>query len=252
MHYFEDKKHRIQADIALRIGKIAVQYSHLLLPPEQSFKDTLHLCLLQNLLTNCKELMEVMTLEGDEELGLKVPLLDLPNWGLNAVEIRKDSFEGSLTVEVLLIHLRNSMSHPTGTDLNAPFSSTGYNSIPDSSGMIGAIGFCNSPDTEKNRPRMWTNEKAANNYLQKCQRLSSKSPWCTIPSDVYIGQVGYNRFGMYRYDRQYRCDRQFAREFLVILTTEQLHSLVLNLSNLLAQPAIAQWDGKSIRNIVAA
>lgn len=248
MHYFEDAKHRIQADMALRIGKIALQYSRNPLTPDQDFTETLHLCLLQNLLTNCKELMDAMVHNNGEDLGLKVPLSEKADWGLDAVEIREDSFEGNLTVEVLLNHLRNAMSHPTGTDLDAKFPSSGYNSLPDAAGMIRAIGFCNSPDTRNNSPRIWPNHKRhqADSYLAGNQRFSPKSPWSTIPPDVQIESVGHNQFGMIRFVEPY------ARIFVVVLTTGQLRSLVLGLSNLLAQPVNNHWNGKTIINIIAA
>lgn len=248
MHYFEDKKHRIQADMALRIGKIALQYSRIPLPPDQDFTDTLHLCLLQNLLTNCHELIDAMAQNNGEDLGLKVPLLQKADWGLDDVEIREDSFEGNLTVEVFLTHLRNAMSHPTGTDLDARFPSTGYSSLPDASGMIQAIGFCNSPDTSYNSPRIWPNNRRhqADHYLDVNQRHNQRRPWGTIPADVRIDSVGHNQFVMVRFGEPY------ARVFLVVVTTYQIRSLVRGLANLLAQPAIDHWNGKSIINIIAA
>lgn len=246
MNYWEDDKHRIQADMAFRIGKIALQYARILLPPKENYSDSLNLCLLQNLLTNCKELMNAMSLDNGDELGLKVSLSDMPDWGLGSVELREDSFEGSLTVEVFLTHLRNAMSHPTGTNLDAQFPSTGYNSIPETSGLIGAIGFCNSPDTKDNKPRFWKDREKANAWLRQNQKPSVMTPWAVIPHDVSIESFGYNRFGLFRFGEPY------ARLFVTILTTGQLRSLVLGLSNLLAQPALKYWDGKSVTNLFAA
>ena len=246
MMYYKDEKHRIQADMALRIGKIAVQYSRITVPPEQDFTDTLHLCLLQTLLTNCKELIDSMARENGEELGLKVPLSEMYGWGLNPNQVNEYSFEGDLTVEIFLIHLRNAMSHPTGTDLDAKSPSTGYNSLPTASCMIRSFGFCNSHDTANNKPLFWSNERFANRYLTDNQRISRKSPWNMIPSDVQIGTTSYNRFGMFRFGEPY------ARIFLAVLTTDQLLSLLLGLANLLAQPAIDHWNGKTIVNIIAA
>jgi hypothetical protein len=246
MNYWEDDKHRIQADIALRIGKIALQYSKLDLPPDQDFTDTLHLCLLQNLLTNCKELVEAMARDNGEELGLKVPLSQMPDWGLMPEVVSEDSFEGTSTIEELLVHLRNAMSHPTGTNLDARFPSTGYNTLPDTSRMIRAIVFCDSPDTNDNCPLNWQNRQYAIDYLTRVQRPSRRCPWNTVPSDVQIAQAGYNGFGMFRFGKPY------ARVFVVVLTTHQLRSLIIGLSNLLAQPAREYWDGKSITNLIAA
>jgi hypothetical protein len=246
MNYWEDDKHRIQADMALRIGKIALQYSTLDLPPDQDFTDTLHLCLLQNLLTNCKELVEAMARDNGEELGLKVPLSLMSDWGLGPDVVHEDSFEGTSTVEELLVHLRNAMSHPTGTNLDARFPSTGYNSLSDSSKMIRAIGFCDSPDTKDNRPLSWQIKERAIDYLKICQRPSRKYPWNMVPSDVQIAQSGHNGFGMFRFGQPY------ARVFVVVLTAHQLRSLIIGLSNLLAQPAREYWDGKTVTKLIAA
>jgi hypothetical protein len=49
-----------------------------------------------------------------------------------------------------------------------------------------------------------------------------------------------------------RFGESYARVCLVVVTTYQLRSLVIGLANLLAQPAIDHWNGKSIINIIAA
>jgi hypothetical protein len=244
MKYFEDEKNRIQADMAYRVGMIQMQYQSLHVSQGAKFEDTLNLCLLQNLLTNCHELMSSMARENGEELGLKVPLSTMATWGIDAIEIQNDSFEGDLTVEVFLNHLRNAMSHPTGTKIDANFPSSGYNSIADSIGQIGAIGFCNSPDTEANLPRNWSNQQHAAQYLLSGQR--SKYPWKRIPQDVKIEPLSSTEFGMFRLGYPY------ARIFLAVLNRKQLHMLVYSLSNLLAQPVRDCWDGRSVIKIIAA
>lgn len=244
MKYFEDNKHRIQADMAYRIGMISLQYEKLSLAEDKQFPDTLNLCLLQNLLTGCRELIAAMTQENGEELGLKIPLSEMSEWGLDAVEIHNDSFEGNLLVEILISHLRNAMSHPTGTDIYAQFPSTGYNSIADAKDRIKAIAFCDSPDTKFNTPKTWNNQSAAQEYLKNSQR--AVEAWKKIPRDVSIAQVGYSKFGMFRFGYQY------ARIFMASFTTQQLQKFVLGLSNLLAQPVTDSWDGRSVIKVVAA
>lgn len=242
MIYYHDDKHRIAADFAYRIGKIALQYSDLELSPEDKYSDTLHLCLLQSLLTNCKELEQAMLHENGDGLGLYVPLAEKPEWGLDSLEIIQNSFEGNVTISSLIYHLRNAMSHPTGTDLESNFPSTGYNSIKGPNRQIAAIGFCDSPDVKNNRWRTWRNHKAAMYHLKK----NSGDNWNHIPDDVDLYEDRPGVFGMYRFGEKY------ARVFQVNLTIEQLRSLVINLANLLAQPINEQWDGKTVRPILAA
>ncbi|MFZ9938007.1 MAG: hypothetical protein ACO3JG_13270 [Luteolibacter sp.] len=230
--------------MALRIGRIAMQYSKLDLPPKQNYRDTLNLCLLQNLLTHCKELTDEMARENGEELGLKVPLSEMTEWGLDEVEIRENAFEGNLTVEVLLTHLRNAVSHPTGTNLEAEFPSTGYNSISDLSGMIARIGFCNSPDTKYNRPKSWRTRDLAEKQLANLQR--SGNPWNYVPHDVSIGSS--IRYGICMHREGY----PYARIFVAVFTIGQLNRLLLGLANLLAQPARDHWDGRSTADVIAA
>jgi hypothetical protein len=227
MMYFEDKKHRIQADMARRIGEIAVQYGRVPRPPEEDFSETLHLCLLQSLLTHCKELLEAMNRSGDDSLGLHISVDKMTSWGLEQIQVTRYSFEENLTVAVFLTHMRNAMSHPTGTDPGCDYPSTGYNAIKDAQGMIEKVAFCDSPDTRDNRPKEWRTQAEAERHFSRA------------PSDIRVERVG-SRFRVSSHGYPY------TREFLAILSTEQLRSLVMNLSTLLAQPARDHWDGKSI------
>lgn len=245
--YYEDDNYRIQAAMALRISEIAQQYARIPLSPKEKFSETLHLCLLQNLLSHCNELLKAMARDGGEGLGLHVPLQMKSDWGINTVIIEKYSFEASLTVAEFLDHLRNAMCHPTGTNLEAKFPSTGYNAIPDDNKLpiaerkIVAVGFCDSPDTQRNQPITWrlADEGKANKYLK------AKQDKGLIPMGVKIDSSGHNRVGMFHFREPY------AREFLAIFSTVQLASLVVNLSNLLAHPADPKWDGKTTINMYA-
>jgi hypothetical protein len=234
MHYHQQNGHRIEADLALRIGKIARQYDTINLSVEQKFTDTLHLCLLQNLLTNCSELLNAMDREDGELLGLRSPLSAKADWGLDAVEIRTWDFDEEYDLATFLKHLRNAMSHPTGTDPDARFPSSGYNSLPNEAGMIEAVVFCDSPDIKNKRPKTWPTKDLAE---KECR---SRLPGVSISLDRQ------NRYGLF-------CDGDiYARVFLVVLTTDQLRSLVLGLANLLAQPTIENWDGRQVIDLIAA
>jgi len=240
MEYYQDPHHRIQADIALRIGKIALQYDVMPRPPQEDFSVTLHLCILQNLLTNCVELFDAMSRPAQRELGLcALHEKDAP-WGLAEIKIVRNTFEEKLTAAQILRHIRNAMSHPTGTDLTSPFSSTGYNSIPDGSGSISSIVFSSSPDTKRNRHRTWAKPEQAKAHLARIRGSNEKS----FPH-IMAEQSADGAYGLFRHGEP------FAREFVAILSTTQIRSLVLGLSNLLAQPADEHFDGRSFRQLVA-
>lgn len=61
MEYYRDPKNQIQADVAYRLGMIANQYRTLSAPTEEDFSVTLDVCILQNLLTTCAELLKSMS-----------------------------------------------------------------------------------------------------------------------------------------------------------------------------------------------
>jgi hypothetical protein len=200
MEYYHQEKFKITADLALRIGRITQQYGAFRMPPDQNYEITLNLCLLQTLLTHCKELMIKMGRRGGPDLGLHDSISDLSRWGLGKIDVETDDFEGPLTMARFLNHLRNAMCHPTEMNPDARIPMSGYTTIPDGSKILRKVVFCDSPDAKRD----------------------GKMPHLTV------------------------------RVFLVTLTTVQLKALVLNLSNLLAQPAIDHWDGKSVRPIIAA
>jgi hypothetical protein len=241
MNYYQDNKHKIQADMAYRIGKICLQYEQTTRLPKTDFAITLNLCLLQNLLTHCIELLDQMSKPARRALGLSVALGSDSPWGLDKINIIRNTFEDDLTVAQFLRHIRNGLSHPTGTDKDSSFPSTGYNSIKDDHDHIVALFFSSSPDTKKNQPRRFDTLEEAKAYLDRV-RGTKKNSYCNVTA-------AKNEEGSYglHFD-----GKPFARQFACIFTCPQMKNLVLGLSNLLAQPVIEQWDGKSITNIVAA
>lgn len=48
-----------------------------------------------------------------------------------------------------------------------------------------------------------------------------------------------------------RGDEPFARIFKIYLTGEEIHALVIGLSNHLAQPKQKDWDGVTVARLVA-
>ncbi len=239
MEYERDRKRKqIQADIARRLGMIANQYRTLSVPAEADFSVTLDVCILQNLLATCKELLDAMSsnerranyLSADIKMGLA--------WGLRP-EMIEDTFGGQLTGKVVLRRLRNALSHPTALDLNAPFPSTGYTTIPDGSDTIRRYCFVNSPDTKNNRPKGFPTKERAEGELAKAVREGD------MPKDVGIisNEDGKFCFG--------RGDKPFARIFKIYLTGEEIHALVIGLSNYLAQPIQEAGDGHTVARLIA-
>src|SRR5471032_997178 len=145
MEYFRDPKNQIQADIAYRLGMIANQYRTSRSPAEEDFSVTLDVCILQNLLTTCTELLKSMSRKEEQVKYLTADIEKAPVWGLRPNMI-ENTFRGQLTSEVVFRRLRNALSHPTALDLNGRFPSSGYTTIPDVSGTIRRYCFVNSPD----------------------------------------------------------------------------------------------------------
>lgn len=144
---------------------IANRYRTLSAPAEEDFSVTLDVCILQNLLTTCTELLKSMKanegqanyLTADIEMGLA--------WGLRPEMIALNTFDGRLTGDVVLKRLRNALSHPTALDVDAEFPSSGYTTIPDGSGTIRRYCFVNSPDTKRGHPKTFSKEKEAESGL---------------------------------------------------------------------------------------
>jgi hypothetical protein len=244
MEYHRDPRNQIQADIAYRLGKIANQYRTLSVPAEEDFSVTLDVCILQNLLTTCKELLRSMSrnerqanyLTADIGMGLA--------WGLRLEMIEINTFQGQLTGEVVLSRLRNALSHPEPLHSEDRFPCSGYTTIRDGSDTIRRYCFVNSPDTSKDgkghgRPKMFPTEKEAESRLQRERGHGD------MPKDVgvIVGDAGQFCFG--------RGGEPFARIFKIYLTPEEIHALVIGLSNYLAQPIQEAWDGVTVSSLVA-
>jgi hypothetical protein len=252
MEYYRYPKNQIQADFAYRLGMIANQYRTLSLPTKKDFSVTLDVCILQNLLTTCTELLNPMKtnerranyLTADIGMGLA--------WGLRPEMIELNTFLGQqLTGDVVLRRLRNALSHPTTLDIDDEFPSSGYTTIEDGSGTIRRYCFVNSPDTKPGRPekpgrpkkpgrpRTFSTEKIAEDELKREGRAGD------MPKDVGVIRYGADKF----------CfglgGKPFARIFKLYLTPDEIHALVIGLSNHLAQPIQEDWDGFTVATLVA-
>lgn len=240
MQYYEDDKNKIQADIAHRLGKVSLQYSAfcLRLPSDEDFAATLDICILQNLLTNCIELLrEMLNAEKKEEKNrcFKILLEADPPWGLSKSMVEKNTFSTKdLSVEDFLRHLRNALSHPTPTKSDTDYPSTGYTAIYNL-GQVSQYIFVTSPDARENKPMTWDTIEDVNVHFSQSGGK---------PRNVDIKDFK-GKFVLCK------DNKRFARIFIARMNPKQVHSLVLGLSNQLAQPIQKYWNGHTIVKLVA-
>jgi hypothetical protein len=239
VEYFRDPRNQIQADIARRLGLIANQYRTFSLPANQDFSSTLDICILQNLLTTCKELRWQMSKHEKKASYLTNDIGMARFWGLSLDMIAENTFRGRLSIGVVVERLRNALCHPTALNLNDDLPSTGYTTIQDGSDVIRRYCLVNSPDSEKGRPQHFHTREEAETALAQASGAGD------MPKDVGIISNGEGQFCFGR------GDKPFGRIFKAYLTTEEIHALVIGLSNYLAQPIQKDWDGVTVARLVA-
>jgi hypothetical protein len=133
------------------------------------------------------------------------------------------------------------MSHPTTTDPGADNPSTGYTTLPTTTGRIQTYYFVSSPDTRNNRPKTWENGEMAERYFRdQSGRMNND-----FPEGVGIARSSGGRFILVK------DGRPFARVFAVRMSVDELGNLVQGLCNHLAQPVQEAWDGETIAELVA-
>jgi hypothetical protein len=239
MEYFREHNNQIQADVAYRLGMIAHQYSGFDLPREERFTSTLELCILQSLLTQCMELLKTMARNESRRQYLTADLSVSSVWGLKPEMVVVNTLRcNALTAEVVLRGIRNALSHPTGLTIDALFPSSGYTTITDGSEDIVRFCFVNSPDTKNNRLKTHDTAEIAARELEQARRGQD------MPADVGIIRTEDGRFCFGR------DGKPFARIFRIDLTPEEMHKLVIGLSNQLAQPVRDVWDGMTIAALI--
>ncbi|WP_297728088.1 hypothetical protein [Limnohabitans sp. Rim8] len=151
MEYERTSEGQIQAAMALRAGKVLLQYESFSkgLPPEEKYEATLAISLLQMMLTNCSELLKKKGLDkrGMTELeNLKnASILDDPSkMGLEPSCILKCwPSERGLTYREIFQGLRNALSHPGAQKANR-LPVTGFTSIESPTGTIDGYEFTQS------------------------------------------------------------------------------------------------------------
>jgi hypothetical protein len=247
MEYFRDPKNQIYADQAFRLGKILIQYEKMNID-EEKFEATLYLSVLQNLLTNSNEYVRQMT-KGERNNSIFKKNISDAIWGLNESCWHKNTFNEDRTLQNFITRIRNSVSHPTNIDITSEFPSTGYSTIKNQSGMIKEFRFINSPDTRNNRPKKHTSIKAVENTIYQREKINDKVIHNEFPSDISYEKIEVN--GKTHYNIVSKGE-PFVRVSIIDLTVSQLCTFVKSLANYLAQPIQENWDGITIKELIAA
>jgi hypothetical protein len=245
MEYFRDPKNQIYADLAYRLGRIIVQYEDLVTDTEK-FSDTLYIAVLQNLLANCNEYVREMT-KGERRNSIFRKSLTDPVWGIDSKCWIKNTFNEEPTLENFISRIRNSVSHPTKIDLSSEYPSTGFSTVLNNTGKIDKFRFVNSPDTRNNRLKEFKKEDAERTiYILDSANQKRIKP--ELPTDIHYIEIK-DKPGKYKLISN---GETFIRISIIELNVVQLACFVKNLSNYLAQPIQKDWDGFTIKELIAA
>jgi hypothetical protein len=241
VEYFRQPNNKIQAGFALNAGNLLVQYQKMAgsLPEASRYEATLVICVFQSLLTNCSELLASMG--NDLKDVWKESLPDIPNrWGLKRKFVTINTFPGPLTYEGFIEHLRNAVSHPTTPDKEPKLPSTGYTTIPSSSGTIEAFRFTDSPWVDRGRDQ--------SRYVSTCQAKVA----CVLDkfNRKYGCHLEASRNAMGRYQAM-QDGQPYRPLFVAEIPLDGLTRIALQLANFLAQPTQEHWDGRTVRQLVA-
>lgn len=239
MEYERTKDGQIQADFAERVGQIVIQYGQLSeqLPQDQRYEITLWLCLLQSLLTTCSESIKknrYLNMQALRDLSSMRLAKDPIRLGLDAECIDYYSGEfASITYSGLLGCLRDALSHPNNQDdSNLALPVTGYTTSNAASGNIEQIIFVWSPwvcERKRQLKDIFRPHSGAENRRRldrECRNLKVKLGI----NDLEIREAPGG------YLEVMREGHAFRPEIRVRLTTTQIRTLTLELSQLLAEP----------------
>lgn len=238
MEYFRDPKNQIYADIAFRLGRIVTQYEKMT-TDEEKFEATLYLTVLQNLMTNCNEHVRQMT-RGTRRNSIFNRIISKSIWGISEENLIENTFSEKHTLQNFITRMRNSVSHPTKIDIDSKYPSTGFTTIKDNSGFIQKFRFINSPDTTHNRIKEFSSIEAIENCINRGKD--------EFPEDISYRKIPENEEKFQLISN----GEPFIRISIIDLSVKQLGAFVKNLANYLAQPIQENWDGETIKDLLAA
>lgn len=227
MEYFRTEDGQIQADLARRLGIVLKQYHQINVI--EKYEVSLCLSILQSLLTNCVELLNGLKSSDTRNNPLCKYPIDSLEWGFDMENIKFNSFyQPNITVEKVIRHIRNALSHPTKLDLTLPKKTTGYttNKI---SNLIEKIIFVSSPDLNgRGNSKTYALEEDAKTNMKTAGNF---------PSEVEVGLLSDGGFG-YQKDSQ-----PFNRIFEIEFSPANLLIFTYSLSSYLSHPLTSDWDG---------
>ncbi|MBN2570580.1 MAG: hypothetical protein JXA68_00510 [Ignavibacteriales bacterium] len=245
MEYFRDPKNQIYADLAYRLGRIIVQYEKLVVK-EKKYEATLYIAVLQNLMTNCNEYVRQM-IRSERKKSIFNQEISKSGWGIDKKCWIKNTFNEEDSLQNFIIHIRNSVSHPKNIDIKSDKPSTGFTTIENKSGNIKMFRFIDSPDViEINRLKEFTKNGIENTIYQR--NSNNKIINHEFPNDINYEEIP-DKPGKYRIIHN---GKPFFRIAIIDLSVEQLSKFVKELSNFLAQPIKKEWDGVTIKELIAA
>jgi len=239
MEYHRDPKNQIYADIAYRLGKIIYQYERIN-TSEEKFESTLYLAVLQNLMTNCNEYVRQMT-KSTRKNSIFKKEIEVAGWGLRKESWIKNTFDEELNLQNFITRIRNSISHPTPVESAQEFPSSGFTSLVDGSDLLKKFRFINSPDTSNNRIKQFSSEDKIREHIDRNKE--------DLPDDITFTSKKIGKEIKY-----FLCSdsKDFARISIIDLEVSELGTFVKHLVNYLAQPIQKNWDGVTIKELLAA
>lgn len=235
MEYIQTPDGQIQADFARRIGQVLLHYEAAIqrARPDDSYEATLTICLLQALLTSCVELIKGKN--KSDRTGLTAisgkSIADDPALlGLNPTCITQQwPSDRNLTYREILQCLRNALSHPLPQQ-NGIYKTTGYTTWKSSSGEIEGFTFVQSPWVNSKGtdvlPRFKVDEEDLPKLANELRHWSSDHQTSGLAVVPITG----------RQHQIYRGAEPFVPVLKIEISTTQLRTLTLTLSEHLAEP----------------
>ena len=158
-----------QAEFARRVGELAGQHNHIEnISLDKRYDATPHICLVQGLLTYCKERIEERCTGSffDQEVDNQTPF-----WGLTREMIQPNNFYtdwygSDIKRKTVITVLRNAVSHPHKVDPNSLTPSTGFVSVNPANDQITTFAFVDAFNVVDNKPHVFAYQKEASEQLE--------------------------------------------------------------------------------------
>lgn len=235
----------IQADFALRAGRLHAQYCDLVgrqgISEQERYDATLALCVLQALLTNCTELLASIR-DKNKRLFL-APISEEHSEWLPRNSVERHDYEPECTLACGLEHVRNALSHPTAPGSAGDYPVTGYTTMPDVSGRVQAFQFVDSPWVRRGKLDSRYSNRKPEKVRDAAESFEKRHQW---PQGTFsVQQHDGDRYCVLR------DGKQFLPVCVISLSLHEMHQLIRSLSNWLAQATNDAWDWCTIKPLVA-